>query len=264
MTAGFRLQNAKLVPMRKGYSMKFMLGCLFSIFTFSAFAADVRMLTDIHPPLQLIQGDELVGFGVDLVKAVAEQTGDKVHIDQLPWLRALRVASAEPDTGVFTILRTPEREAEYQWVGPLIEVETALYAGSRVKEPVQNLKQASVAEKIALPRKWLAYDYLKKQGFANLYGVDTPEQMMRLLRMGRTDLVVADTISFSSLAHEAGMDRSDLRYQMPLMKQGAYIAFSLQTDAHLISRWQRALDKMKRDGQLNRLKERWLSDHTMP
>lgn len=241
-----------------------MLGCLVSVFTFSTLAADIRMLTDIHPPLQFLQGDEFVGFGVDLVKAVAEQTGDKVRIDHLPWLRALHVASTEPDVGVFIILRTPERENQYQWVGPLMEVETALYAGSGIKEPVQNLKQASVAGRITLPRKWLAYDYLKKQGFTNLYGVDTPEQMMRLLRMGRTDLVVADTMSLATLTHEAGMERRHLHYQMPLMKQGTYIAFSLQTDAHLIARWKQALENMKGDGQLNRLKKQWLTDHKMP
>jgi polar amino acid transport system substrate-binding protein len=47
-------------------------------------------------------------------------------------------------------------------------------------------------------------------------------------------------------------------------KQGTYIAFSLQTDAHLIARWQQTLENMKGDGQLNRLKKRWLTDHTMP
>jgi polar amino acid transport system substrate-binding protein len=50
---------------------------------------------------------------------------------------------------------------------------------------------------------------------------------------------------------------------MPLMQQGSYIAFSLQTDARQVARWQQALDEMNRDGRLARIKQRWLSD-TMP
>jgi len=240
--------------------MRWVLGCLLSFFAFSAFSADLRMLTDNHPPLHFQQGDELVGFGVDVVHSLAERTGDHVRIEQAPLLRALQVAGTGSDTAVFTVLRTAERESHYQWVGPLMEVETALYAGSGKTQPLHSLQEASTVGRIALPRKWLAYDYLKKQGMRNLYGVETPEQMMRLLRLGRADLIVADTLTIATLAHEVGLEPDELHYQLPLMTQGAYIAFSPQADAHLVARWQTALDEMSRDGRLQQLKQRWLID----
>ncbi len=241
--------------------MKRFVGCLLSLLSLSAVAADLRMLTDNHPPLHFQQGGELVGFGVDVVRALAEQTGDQVQLQQIPLLRALRVASTEPDTAVFTVLRTAERDAQYQWVGPLLDVETALYAATDKQPPVHSLTQADSLGRIAVPRKWLAYDYLQKQGLNNLYGVETPEQMMRLLRLGRADFVVADTLSYATLAREEGLSPSQLHYQMSLMKQGTYIAFSLQTDAHQVARWQQALDAMNRDGRLAQLKQRWLADN---
>ena len=118
------------------------------------------------------------------------------------------------------------------------------------------------SRRIAVPRKWLAYDYLRKQGLNNLYGVETPEQMMRLARLGRIEFAVADTLSIATLAREEGLAPSQLHYQMPLMKQGTYIAFSPQTDARQVARWQQALDEMNRDGRLEQLKQRWLSDNT--
>jgi polar amino acid transport system substrate-binding protein len=45
------------------------------------------------------------------------------------------------------------------------------------------------------------------------------------------------------------------------MKQGTYIAFSPLTDARLVARWQQALEEMNRDGRLEQLKQRWLSDN---
>jgi polar amino acid transport system substrate-binding protein len=229
--------------------MKRIAGCLLSFLTFTAVAADLNLLTDNHPPLHFQQGNQLVGFGVDVVQALAERTGDQVHLQQVPLLRALRVATTEPATGVFTVLRTAERNGLYQWVGPLMDVETALYSAN-TQQPVRSLQDASTQGRIAVPRKWLAYDYLRKQGLNNLYGVETPEQMMRLARLGRIEFVVADTLSIATLAREEGLAPSQLHYQMPLMKQGTYIAFSPQTDARQVARWQQALDEMNRDGRL--------------
>ncbi|WP_219094806.1 ABC transporter substrate-binding protein [Pseudomonas sp. UMAB-40] len=242
--------------------MKRIAGCLLSFLTFTAVAADLNLLTDNHPPLHFQQGNTLVGFGVDVVQALAESAGDKVHFQQVPLLRALRVATTEPATGVFTVLRTAERDGQYQWVGPLMEVETALYSASGTQQPVHNLQDAGSLGRIVVPRKWLVYSYLQKQGLNNLYGVETPEQMMRLARLGRTEFVVADTLSITTLAREEGLAPSQLHYQMPLMKQGTYIAFSPLTDARQVARWQQALDEMRRDGRLEQLKQRWLSDTT--
>ncbi|WP_095133410.1 ABC transporter substrate-binding protein [Pseudomonas sp. Irchel s3h14] len=241
--------------------MKRIAGCLLSFLTFTAVAADLNLLTDNHPPLHFQQGNQLVGFGVDVVQALAERTGDQVHLQQVPLLRALHVATTEPATGVFTVLRTAERESQYQWVGPLMDVETALYSAN-TQQPVHCLQDASTQGRIAVPRKWLAYDYLRKRGLNNLYGVETPAQMMRLARLGRIEFVVADTLSIATLAREEGLAPSQLHYQMPLMKQGTYIAFSPQTDARQVARWQQALDEMNRDGRLEQLKQRWLSDNT--
>ncbi|MHC8353733.1 substrate-binding periplasmic protein [Pseudomonas sp. LB3P81] len=240
--------------------MKRLAGCLLSFLTFTAVAADLNMLTDNHPPLHFQQGNTLVGFGVDVVQALADTTGDQVHLQQVPLLRALRLASTEPATGVFTVLRTAERDSQYQWVGPLMEVETALFSTDSSRQPVHSLLEAGRQGRIAVPRKWLVYSYLQKQDLNNLYGVETPEQMMRLARLGRTEFVVADTLSVATLAREEGLPPEQLHYQMPLMKQATYIAFSPLTDARQVARWQQALDEMSRDGRLEQLKQRWLVD----
>ncbi|WP_419709882.1 substrate-binding periplasmic protein [Pseudomonas sp. NFX224] len=240
--------------------MKRFAGCLLFFLSLNTLAANLTLLTDNHPPLHFEQGGQLVGFGVDVVQALAERTGDHVNLEQLPLLRALRMANTEPGIGVFTVLRTAERDDQYQWVGPLLEVETALYSADSTRPPVHSLLEAGRLGRIVVPRKWLVYSYLQTQGLTNLYGVATSEQMMRLARMGRTDFVVADTLSIATMAREEGLAPSQLHYQMPLMQQDSYIAFSLQTDTRQVARWQQALDEMTRDGRLEQIKQRWLSD----
>ncbi|WP_445178727.1 substrate-binding periplasmic protein [Pseudomonas sp. McL0111] len=238
--------------------MKRIGACLLSCLALAANAADLQLLTDNHPPLHFQQGDQLVGYGVDVVRALAEQTGDHINLQQVPLLRALRMAVDTPDTGVFTVLRTEERDDRYQWVGPLIEVETALYAQENRHPRVQSLQEADHLGRITAPRKWLVYSYLQQQGLSNLYGVETPEQMMRLFSLGRTDFVVSDTLSSASLARAQGMEPGRLQYQIPLMKQNTYIAFSLQTDPKQVARWQQALNTLRANGRLEQMRQRWL------
>ncbi|WP_165670500.1 substrate-binding periplasmic protein [Metapseudomonas otitidis] len=226
--------------------------------TQSVGATELRMLTDDHPPLHFERDGELVGFDVDLLHAIARETGDSIQLEQVPLLRALVIAREAPDVAVFTILHTPEREADYQLVGPLLEVETALYAHADHAPVITGLDEARKVQRIAAPRKWLVYRRLQEMGFANLYGVDTPEQMMRLLRLGRTDLVAADTLSVDTLARGEGLAPEQLRYAAPVMHQGSYIAFSRQTDARIIARWQQALETMRADGRLVKLERKWL------
>lgn len=242
--------------------MKWMLQALLPLLSLTAQAGELRMLTDNHPPLHFQQGPHMTGFAVEVVQALAQRTGDPVQVQQRPMLRALRDASEDADTAVFTILRTQERESRYQWVGPLMRTETALYTRSGDTPPISDLSQAQ--GQIAVPRKWLVYSYLKQQGLDNLWGVDSPEIMMRLLQIGRVQYVVADTMSVSTFASNVGLPFEQLRYQMPLMHQDAYIAFSPKVDAARVARWQRALDAMKDDGSLQAFMQRWHIDRTPP
>lgn len=238
--------------------MKWMLQALLPLLSLAAHAGELRMLTDNHPPLHFQQGERMAGFGVDVVQALAQRSGDRIQVQQRPMLRALRDASEEADTAVFTILRTAERETRYQWVGPLMQTETALYTRSSDDTPVSDLRQTR--GQIAVPRKWLVYSVLRQQGLDNLWGVDSPEIMMRLLQIGRVQYVVADTMSVGTFAAEQGMALEQLRYQIPLMQQDAYIAFSPKVDPAQVARWQQALQAMEQDGSLQQLKQRWNID----
>lgn len=240
--------------------MKLLFACLLSLCSFAASAAELHLLTDDHPPLQFLQQGQLKGYGVDLVHALAGLTGDRVRLDQTPLRRALLLAAQTPDTGVFLVLRSPERETQYRWVGPALDVQIGLYSLGDKPLPLASLEQARHAGRIAVPRKWLGYSYLQKHGMDNLYGVESPEQMMNLLKLGRADLVVADDHTIASLARDAGIDPRQIHLRLALLRQGVYIAFSPQTDAQRIANWQAALDQLRQQGELQRLAQQWQVD----
>ena len=61
----------------------------------------------------------------------------------VPWARGYRMATTQPDVGLFVTVRTPERETLFRWVGPIISTSTTLYARSGEALPVTTLEAVS-------------------------------------------------------------------------------------------------------------------------
>ena len=99
---------------------------------------------------------------------------------------------------------------------------------------------------------------LREQKLDNLYGVPTPQDMLRMFRHGRVKLLLANTLTLDGMLAEQGMQAEQLQAQFDLMPNESYIAFSRQTDARRVERWQQALLEMRRDGSLEHIYRHWL------
>jgi polar amino acid transport system substrate-binding protein len=227
-------------------------------------AAPLQLYTEEYPPLNYARGERPVGLAVDLVREILARTGQGARISLVPWARAYQAAQSEPDSGVFVIMRTAEREALFQWVGPVAVVVTSFYAlrGSGVR--IASLEEARRVGTIAVPRQWYSYQALQASGLDNLYGVIGPQQMMSMLSHGRVPVVVADNVTLESLLALGGLQVADVEPLYGFLRSEAYIAFSPATDARRVAEWQAALDSMKRDGSFALIYRRWLPGQEIP
>jgi polar amino acid transport system substrate-binding protein len=88
-------------------------------------------LTEEYPPFNFMENGSARGVSVELLKEITRRTGDPVtddHIRFLPWAEAYRTALAEKNTVIFSTGRLPEREALFQWVGPIHTYQDVLFA----------------------------------------------------------------------------------------------------------------------------------------
>ena len=90
--------------------------------------AAITVTTESYPPFNLMHDTEVVGTATDLVKATFEKAGVPYAIQLLPWARAYDMALHDPDTCVYSTTVTPERQALFQWVGPLVTNNWTLFA----------------------------------------------------------------------------------------------------------------------------------------
>ena len=85
--------------------------------------AKVRIVTEHLAPFQISENHELIG---GIVAIEVQQLINKVlpenKIEVLPWARAFQIASERPNTIIFSLVRTPDREDKFIWIGKVAHV----------------------------------------------------------------------------------------------------------------------------------------------
>ncbi len=95
--------------------LKVWLGVLLLGSCMPVLAAELRLFTEEYRPLSYSEKGKLTGMAVEVVEQLVEQTGQATHIELLPWARGYHLAQREANVGLFSMVRTPEREALFQW-----------------------------------------------------------------------------------------------------------------------------------------------------
>lgn len=235
-------------------------GCLGGVLQ----AESLRLYTEEYPPINYSEDGEPTGLATEVVREIMRRTGQHAPINVVPWARGYQLAQMRPNTGLFVTMRTAEREALFKWVGPLVRAVTSFYALRSSALHIASLDEARQFGAIAVPRDWYSHQRLRAEGFNDLYPVTGPAQVIRMLKRGRVKLMVLDNLSLNALLAQGGVQAGEVELLHSFMHSDAYIAFSPQTDAALIARWQVELDGMKADGSFAAIYHKWLPGETPP
>jgi polar amino acid transport system substrate-binding protein len=224
----------------------------------------LHLYTEEYPPINFSLNGRPTGLATEVVRAIMQRTGQNAPISLVPWARGYQLALTRPNTGLFVAMRTPERERLFKWVGPLTRNVTGFYALRSAGLSIERLEQARECGEVAVPRDWYSHQRLRAEGFSNLTPVTGPSQVVSMLKRGRVKLMVLDNLSLSALLAQGDIRTDEVQLLFTLMDSDSYIAFSMQTDEALVTRWQRELDGMKADGSFAAIYHKWLPGEPLP
>lgn len=227
-------------------------------------AGELRLLTEDAPPMSFVDGAQVSGMSVEVVRALIERTGDTARIELVPWTRAIHLTRLHADTALFSTVRTPEREAQFQWVGPILVGTTRFYSLTSRGVVVNSLQDAADSGPLAVPKQWYTYETLASLGFNNLYGVPSPKQMLAMLKRGRVKLIATEDLTLAGELASVDLSPMEVNAHIPIMHSAYYIAFSLLAEPEQVARWQRALTGMHEDGSLEAILKHWLPEAELP
>jgi polar amino acid transport system substrate-binding protein len=243
---------------------KYLFGIGILLTWLSASAVELVLYTEENPPLNFTRDGQTVGFATEVVQALIDRSGDQVRIEMAPWTRGYNLVKQKANVGLFSAARTAEREALLRWVGPLIESQTCFYSHADAGLSIRSLADVASAGQLALPREGYSHEYLLRQGLSNIYTVTTPEKMMHMFALRRVKLVAASDIGLPALLAQQGMSEAQVQRQLCFMRHDPSLAFSLQTDAQLVARWQSNLQALKREGGYAEIYQRWFPGRALP
>ncbi|MBI1834983.1 MAG: transporter substrate-binding domain-containing protein [Burkholderiales bacterium] len=194
-------------------------------------------------PLQFYDQDhQLTGLGVDVLQEIQKRVGNKDKIQVVPWSRGMSKLNHDPNTILMTMARTPEREALYQWIGPIASVEYALYGKADSELKIDNIEDA------------------KKIHLIGVYRDDIRDQTLTRLGFNNLDRASSNISSFKKLMIASGYQVSDVKLIFPLFKSGLYFGVSKATNPTIVSKWNRALNDIKSDKTFLKIQRKYFTE----
>jgi len=221
------------------------------------------LLSEDFPPVNFERDGEASGLAGELVLAMLRDMGLPLKVRFMPWARAYRIAQGPQPVCLFTMARTPQREALFQWVGPVGEFQNALI-GRAGTDRLRSLELARQAPEIITVRDWSSEQELRQLGFRNLKSVSNGTVALRMLLAGRAAMMATERALLPDLLQREGLDESAIATLLVYSSNPGYLAFSRATPAAQVRRWQAALDRLRASGEFERISRRWLPNMLPP
>lgn len=229
--------------------MRIFLSCIF-LFLFSftsvmSFAqADstqtlkIKVVTEDTFPIQYLENGKILGPSTELVRSVLDEANIDYTIEVLPWARAYNIALNEPNTMIYSLARTEQREALFQWIGSVMRLNYYLVGmeSLKISQPItlESLKKL----RIGVIRDSATEQHLIALGFKNLYIVSKPSQSISMLKLGRIDLFPTNYSSFQFSCLHMKVDCQQIKpfYHLEKLTASLYFALSNQTDSFVVDK----------------------------
>ncbi|WP_286263976.1 substrate-binding periplasmic protein [Thalassotalea atypica] len=203
--------------------------------------------TESYAPANYVENDVLTGASVDTLKLIWRDMGvAEQSIKMVPWARGYRNTLKQPLTVLFSMIRTPERENLFKWVGPIFTNSLAFISSSDFNHDINDVKD-TFEYTVVTVRDDVSEFELIKTGFPKLkmFSVTKLDQALKMIKSKRADLMLLTYESLPALVVQNDMSESEFKRVWTLSVNGNYYAFNRSTPDRLINQFQQALDNVR-------------------
>jgi polar amino acid transport system substrate-binding protein len=204
-----------------------------------------------YPPFEFSKAGELVGFDIDIAKAVAHTMGKKASFKDMKFASILpALDTGAIQAGISAINITPERSAYFDFTSPY-----HYFSIAGVMRDDLNLNQPSELREMKLAcqigtnsERWIQKTFPGKEFTA----FDGTNQAIEFLKSGRGDVVIVD----AEVA--TGFTQSNQSYKHILLEKSSEgIGIALKKGSELLHEMNKAIATIKTNGQLQSIKTKW-------
>ena len=221
---------------------------LTAILTVRASAEPVPLAYFYLPPYSYMQDGHPEGPAIDLARSIAEGLNVVFRPDLVP-IRRLAFEAAKSPLIIAAIMRTPERETHYQWIGKLCT--DAFVMATRASSPaIDTLEEARKLRLIAVAAGATNETYLRERDFTNLDPAAEIQLEVRRLAEGHDDAWFAPRAGALHAWKVAGYDPAQLRFGAPIVVLPVWMAASNSVAPDLVEALRTRFAEKVKDGSV--------------
>lgn len=228
--------------------MRYVLCMLFCVSSWACAEPGLTIMTDDRHPLAWQEGGQGRGIAYDLVIAAMKELGADYPIEFTSFGRGLKLAQTKDNVAFFSVTRSPDRIETLKWAGPLVRNDVYVYKLKSAPFKVEKLEDLRGLKGIGVPKGMSQDSYLSQRGLGNVMRSDNLPNALRALALKRVDVVAMGQMTVGPAAREAGLNPAELEQTaLRLYENPLYLTFSRNISDESVARWQKALDKVKRE-----------------
>ncbi len=235
--------------------MKKILIIIIILFAAPINAQEIRIYTEDSPPFQFIDDSGYIaGITTEVIQETLSQIGISPQIIIVPWARGISILDNNPNTLLYSVMRTPDRENKYEWIGSIIPFKIYLWKLKSRTDVIINTLDDAKQYSLGMVNKNVEHNYLIGKGFSKFDLVNNSILNIKKLFVKRVDIVPYNSLI---LNFHLGNDKRLTGYnissfqrliELKEISKEAYLIMNKNSDPKLIEKFKNGLQQIKDNG----------------
>lgn len=209
-----------------------------------------------YPPFETIKNGEIVGFDVELIKAIAIELGREVVIKEMPFYSLVAsLESGKIDIAISAINITPERKEKVDFSENYYYPKLSLvYLADNTTPDVQNLNGMKLGAQTGTTMEQWVKKIAANTANVGLVSMDTNPVLLEELKNKRIDIVVIETLQAKEYC------KQDQRLSYVEVEQSSFgYSMAFPKNSSLTTKVNNALKTLQENGAVKQLEQKWLN-----
>ncbi|WP_027360903.1 substrate-binding periplasmic protein [Desulforegula conservatrix] len=252
--------------MPRSFSMAIVLISIFPALIFGQESSPdfqkIRWMTEEYAPYNYTERGILKGISVDILNEIWKRSGigpKKPDIEVLPWARGYMYLKNEKNSCLFSMGITEERKKHFIFSNPILSNNNVIIAKKSKKYKIDSINELKNII-IGTVREDAGEQFLVSAGcqMDKLERSSSAETLVRKLAMGRMDAISygEDTAAYNMKLY--GIDPNQYEVIYLINKSETAFGFNKDTEPEIIARFNKTIDDLKKDGTIERIREKYL------
>lgn len=209
------------------------------------------VVTEDWRPYSYQEDGVIKGHSTKIVRSVLDKLDIDYQIKLFPWARTYSMAQTNPNSMIYAIVRTEEREPLFQWVGQVAPTDQVYFYRLKSRSDISFTTLAEAKKyRIGTNLNSDKHQFLEKNDFPHITTVWNQELSLKQLKAGRIDLIIGHKINLRPYLSKVGLKEEDLAEVCEAYESRPFMAFNSKIDYRLYQKAVETYNDLQGKGQI--------------